>query len=251
MPGEVTVPWHSTSPWCWHHAEPYPLLVLPGYAAQAGVELQVLLGRQLVEERVELGAVAQALLDLQELLQDAGGGEGGTWGEGTAYRGQPIAHPLHTPLHWSIFYQATANRQPWPRAGVTCHPPDDGQRSRTQGCGATQADSTSFQETPKQTPSRPPQPHPPPSQPVPPNLCPLTKASPPVVLSSPVSILKVVVLPAPLTPSSPKHSPGRTPTHSRSTARMRPILRDLYTWWGRGRGLSLPRGTWDPRDPQP
>lgn len=57
----------------------------------------------------------------------------------------------------------------------------------------------------------------------------LIKASPPVVHSSPVSILKVDVLPAPFTPSSPKHSPGRTPRHSRSTARIRPILRDLYT----------------------
>ena len=55
------------------------------------------------------------------------------------------------------------------------------------------------------------------------------KASPPVVLSSPVSILKVVVFPAPFTPSSPKHSPGRTPRHSRSTARIRPIFLDLYT----------------------
>lgn len=62
------------------------------------------------------------------------------------------------------------------------------------------------------------------------HLCPLTKASPPVVLSSPVSILKVLVLPAPFTPRRPKHSPGRTPRHSRSTARMRPIFRDLYTW---------------------
>lgn len=63
-----------------------------------------------------------------------------------------------------------------------------------------------------------------------PHLCPLTKASPPVVLSSPVSILKVLVFPAPLTPRSPKHSPGRTPRHRRSTARIRPIFRDLYTW---------------------
>lgn len=63
-----------------------------------------------------------------------------------------------------------------------------------------------------------------------PHLCPLTKASPPVVLSSPVSILKVLVFPAPLTPRSPKHSPGRTPRQRRSTARIRPIFRDLYTW---------------------
>lgn len=49
----------------------YPLLVLPGDATQAGVELQVLLGCQLIKEGIKLGAVAQALLDLQELLQDA------------------------------------------------------------------------------------------------------------------------------------------------------------------------------------
>lgn len=33
-------------------------------------------------------------------------------------------------------------------------------------------------------------------------------AVPPVLVMSPVSILKVVVLPAPLTPSKPKHSPA-------------------------------------------
>lgn len=79
----------------------------------------------------------------------------------------------------------------------------------------------------KQTLSHPQKSRKPPG---PPYLCPLMKASPPVVLSSPVNILNVVVLPAPLTPNSPKHSPGRTPTQSRSTAKMRPILRDLYTW---------------------
>ena len=42
-------------------------------------------------------------------------------------------------------------------------------------------------------------------------LLPLTSASPAEGLVSPVSILKVVVLPAPFTPSSPKHSPFRTP----------------------------------------
>ncbi|PWA16013.1 hypothetical protein CCH79_00019352, partial [Gambusia affinis] len=57
----------------------------------------------------------------------------------------------------------------------------------------------------------------------------LMKASPPEVHSSPVSILNVVVFPAPFTPSNPKHSPGRTPRHRRSTARMRPIFLDLYT----------------------
>lgn len=50
------------------------------------------------------------------------------------------------------------------------------------------------------------------------------------MLSSPVNILKVLVFPAPLTPRSPKHSPGRTPRQRRSTARIRPIFRDLYTW---------------------
>lgn len=64
---------HSNNLWvpaiaCPH---PYPFLILPGDAPQARVELQVLLCRQLIEERVELGAVAQALLDLQEFLQDA------------------------------------------------------------------------------------------------------------------------------------------------------------------------------------
>lgn len=62
------------------------------------------------------------------------------------------------------------------------------------------------------------------------DLFPLIKASPPVVHSSPVSILNVVVFPAPFTPNSPKHSPGRTPRHSLSTARIRPIFLDLYTW---------------------
>lgn len=63
-------PWHSSSPRLLAIArpEPYPLLVLPGDATQPGVELQVLLGRQLIKECVELGAVAQALLNLQELL---------------------------------------------------------------------------------------------------------------------------------------------------------------------------------------
>ena len=42
-------------------------------------------------------------------------------------------------------------------------------------------------------------------------LLPLTRASPAEGRVSPVSILKVVVLPAPFTPSSPKHSPFRTP----------------------------------------
>lgn len=50
---------------------PHPLLILPRDAAQPRVELQVLLGRQLVKEGVELRTVAQTLLDLQKLLQDA------------------------------------------------------------------------------------------------------------------------------------------------------------------------------------
>ena len=37
-------------------------------------------------------------------------------------------------------------------------------------------------------------------------------ASPEVIISSPVSILKVLVLPAPFTPSKPKHSPCGMPT---------------------------------------
>lgn len=100
MPSEMPSPWHSTSPWALAIArpEPYPLLVLPGDAAQAGVELQVLLGRQLVEERVELGAVAQALLDLQELLQDAAGEDGGAMGRKNCFSGAPrCSPPFHTP----------------------------------------------------------------------------------------------------------------------------------------------------------
>lgn len=50
---------------------PHPLLILPRDATQPRVELQVLLGRQLVKEGVELRTVAQTLLDLQKLLQDA------------------------------------------------------------------------------------------------------------------------------------------------------------------------------------
>ena len=48
---------------------------------------------------------------------------------------------------------------------------------------------------------------------------------------SPVSILKVVVLPAPLTPSRPKHWPAGTPTQRWSTAAIRPFFPgDQYTW---------------------
>ncbi len=49
-------------------------------------------------------------------------------------------------------------------------------------------------------------------------LKPLTNASPAVTAVSPVSILKVVVFPAPLTPSRPKHSARPTPKVSRLTA---------------------------------
>lgn len=73
--GDAITVWHSTSPCMLPTAcpDPYPLLILPGDATQASVELQVLLGCQLIKECVKLGAVAQALLDLQELLQDAVG----------------------------------------------------------------------------------------------------------------------------------------------------------------------------------
>lgn len=60
---------------------------------------------------------------------------------------------------------------------------------------------------------------------------PLMWASPRVTSTSPVSILKVVVLPAPLTPSNPKHWPGGTPTHKWSTAIILPFLPGAqYTW---------------------
>lgn len=59
-------------------------------------------------------------------------------------------------------------------------------------------------------------------------LYPSMKASPEVTLSSPVSILKVVVFPAPLKPRRPKHSPFPTARDSRSTARRVSPL--LYTW---------------------
>lgn len=59
----------------------------------------------------------------------------------------------------------------------------------------------------------------------------LTYAHPLDIVSSPVSILNVVVLPAPLTPSSPKHWPLGTPTQSLSTAVRVPFPpRALYTW---------------------
>lgn len=50
---------------------PHPLFILPRDATQPCVQLQVFLGRQFLEKGVELRTVAQALLDLQKLLQDA------------------------------------------------------------------------------------------------------------------------------------------------------------------------------------
>ena len=49
-------------------------------------------------------------------------------------------------------------------------------------------------------------------------LWPWRKALPAVTLTSPVSILNVVVFPAPFWPSRPKHSCSGTPTHTWSTA---------------------------------
>lgn len=50
--------------------------------------------------------------------------------------------------------------------------------------------------------------------------CPCTSASPLEMRASPVTMRNVLVLPAPFTPSSPKHSPLRTAAskHSRYTA---------------------------------
>jgi hypothetical protein len=63
----------------------------------------------------------------------------------------------------------------------------------------------------------------------------LTNASPAVTAVSPVSILKVVVFPAPFTPSRPKHSARPTPKVSRLTAtrsyfftRFRTYIYNLY-----------------------
>lgn len=65
-------------------------------------------------------------------------------------------------------------------------------------------------------------------------LYPSMKASPDVTVSSPVSILKVVVFPAPLKPKRPKHSPFPTARDSLSTARILCPL--LYTWQGQTTG---------------
>lgn len=68
-------------------------------------------------------------------------------------------------------------------------------------------------------------------------LYPSIKASPEVTLSSPVSILNVVVLPAPLKPRRPKHSPFPTARDSRSTARR--VCPLVYTWEEEIRGSVL------------
>ena len=62
-------------------------------------------------------------------------------------------------------------------------------------------------------------------------LCLARCASPDETSVSPVSILKVVVFPAPLTPRRPKHSPFLMPTHNCFTAAV--CFRrknDLYTF---------------------
>ena len=60
-------------------------------------------------------------------------------------------------------------------------------------------------------------------------LHPSIKASPLVTSSSPVSILNVVVFPAPLIPSNPKHSPAGIPSDVRSTATNARLFRPGYT----------------------
>lgn len=55
-------------------------------------------------------------------------------------------------------------------------------------------------------------------------LCPFKVALPLVTSTSPVSILNVVVLPAPLTPSKPKHCPLGTPKQDLSTAIFLPFF---------------------------
>lgn len=74
---------------------PHPLLILPRDATQPCVQLKVLLCRQLVEKGVELRTVAQALLDLQKLLQDAVETE--SWAEHKA-RGSSLPRRPPEPL---------------------------------------------------------------------------------------------------------------------------------------------------------
>lgn len=80
------------------------------------------------------------------------------------------------------------------------------------------------------------------------HLYPFTKASPAVGLMSPVSILKVVVLPAPLIPSKPKHC--KTQRHTQSFSLNVIIHKDLMKRrqllittddgrWYQGKGTSL------------
>lgn len=52
-----------------------PLLVLPGNPTQASVELQVFRGSQVIKQGVKLRTVADTLLHLQQVLQDAAGGQ--------------------------------------------------------------------------------------------------------------------------------------------------------------------------------
>lgn len=59
-------------------------------------------------------------------------------------------------------------------------------------------------------------------------LYPRTTASPPEAMTSPVNILKVVVLPAPFCPSRPKHSCSGTPTHEWSTATCDPYCLNRF-----------------------
>lgn len=48
-----------------------PVLVPPGNSSQAGVEQEVLSGRQVIKQSIKLRTVADALLDTQQVLQDA------------------------------------------------------------------------------------------------------------------------------------------------------------------------------------
>lgn len=50
--------------------ESHPVLVLPGNATEASVELQVFSGCEVVKKGIELWAVADTLLHMQQVLQD-------------------------------------------------------------------------------------------------------------------------------------------------------------------------------------
>lgn len=84
---------HGVAPAHVAHPGSYPLLILPGNATQASVQLEVLLGCQLVKECIELGAIAQALLDLQELFQDATGEKEEAVGRRNCFSGAPHCSP--------------------------------------------------------------------------------------------------------------------------------------------------------------